>query len=156
MGNLRRQSLKPGDVLEVSCGRRLAYIQYVGKQPEYGDTVFVYPTLFERRPADLKCLHAVAGYLTFYPAGRAVRQGLAEVAGACPLPPGLQVPSVYRREGVTDREGKVLAWIIVRDGRETVRRRLTASERKLPIASIWNHEYLVDRIVEDWRPEQEG
>jgi len=58
--------------------------------------------------------------------------------------------------GAPSRDGKVLAWIVERDGKEVLKRELTAAERKMPIASIWNHEYLIDRITDNWRPENEG
>jgi hypothetical protein len=148
--------LKPGDILEVSCKSGVAYVHYVGKHRDYGDTIFVYPEVFRRQPNELASLDGRAGYITFYPAGAAVRQGLAKIVGSTPLPPGVQVPDVFRREAATSRTGEVTSWIVVRDGREALKRNLTAGEKQLPIASVWNHEYLVDRIVERWHPEQEG
>lgn len=147
---------RPGDLLEISCKPGVAYIHYVGKHRDFGDTIFVYPEILARRQPDLTSLGAQGGYLTFYPAGASVRQGLAKIVASRPLPPGVHVPDVFRREGATSRAGKVQSWIVVRDGHETLKRTLTAKERKLPIASVWNHEYLIDRIVQGWRPEQEG
>jgi len=37
-----------------------------------------------------------------------------------------------------------------------VKSTLSEEERRLPIAAIWNHEFLVQRVSEGWRPEMEG
>ncbi|MEX2112559.1 MAG: hypothetical protein WD845_05200 [Pirellulales bacterium] len=97
-----------------------------------------------------------AGYLTFYPARAAVSQGLTQVVASSQLPHSISIPHRYRRVGARSRDGKVLTWIIVDDGRETLRHTLNESERKLPIAAIWNHQMLCDRIDDQWFPESEG
>ncbi len=42
------------------------------------------------------------------------------------------------------------------DGTEQLKRKLSLKDRELPIAAVWNHEYLIDRINEGWKPEHEG
>jgi hypothetical protein len=49
----------------------------------------------------------------------------------------------------------VTTWFICDGEQETRRETLGPEDLKLFIASIWNHAYLVDRIVEEWRPEQD-
>lgn len=62
---------------------------------------------------------------------------------------------MYRREGASNREGRVLAWRICDGKTETLVRELSEAQRYLPIASIWNHEALLYYLTQEWRPEQE-
>lgn len=142
---------KPGDVLEVTAADGVIYTHYLGKHPEYGDAVAVCPTKHLKRvPVSPNLFHS--GYVTFYPAVAAVNRGLAAVVGHLPSP-GL--PKRVRRPGA--RSGrKVETWIIEDDSRETVKDRLSDEDRELPIAVIWNHELLVQRVSEGWRPDMEG
>jgi hypothetical protein len=51
----------------------------------------------------------------------------------------------------------VKTWIV--EGRSTgevTKHVLSEEERLLPIAAIWNHEFLVQRVATGWRPEKEG
>ena len=142
---------KPGDVLELTAVDGLIYAQYLGKHPEYGDAVALCPS---KQPAPVPVSPDLFrdGYVTFYPAVAAVNRGLASVIGHLPSP-GL--PSRLRRPGA--RSGrKVETWIIEDSSHETVKTRLSDEERALPIAVIWNHELLVQRVSEGWRPEMEG
>lgn len=152
----RRKRVRPGDILEVRTSRGLAYVHYTGRHPEYGDAIRVLPGLLASRPADFMTLvnHPEA-YFTFYPAGAAVSQGLVEIAAEHPVPRGEVFPAVYRREGASNREGRVLAWLICEGTKETLVRELSEEQRLLPIASIWNHEALLHYLTREWRPEQD-
>ncbi|HEX5751227.1 MAG TPA: ribonuclease E inhibitor RraB [Archangium sp.] len=152
----RRKRVRPGDVLEVRTPRGLAYVHYTGRHREYGDAIRVLPGFFASRPADFMALvDPPEAYFTFYPAGAAVSQGLVEIAAEHPVPRGEVFPSVYRRECASNREGRVLAWLICEGRRETLVRELSEVQRRLPIASIWNHEALVYYLTQEWRPEQD-
>lgn len=150
-----RKRARLGDILEVSTPRGLAYVQYVGKHPEYGAAIRVLPGFFQSRPTDWNALLAQEGYFTFYPVGAAVAQQVVEVAANQPIPPGRELPTRFRREGWTTPEGRVTTWFICDGEQETRKESLSAEDLKLFIASGWNHAYLVDRIVEEWRPEQD-
>jgi hypothetical protein len=140
-----------GDVLEITTPDGLIYAHYLGKHPEYGDAIVVCPTKHAQRvPVGRELFHG--GYVTFYPAVASVNRGLASVVGHV-RSSGL--PKRVRRPGA--RVGrKVETWIIEDDSRETVKERLSDEDRELPIAVIWNHELLVQRVSEGWRPEMEG
>jgi hypothetical protein len=142
---------KPGDVLELATPDGLIYLHYLGKHPEYGDGVAVSPTRQARRVTPSPDLFR-AGYVTFYPVLAAVSQGLVTVIGHL-ASPGL--PKRLRRPGA--RSGRrVETWIIEDDFGEIVKRQLSEEEQALPIAAIWNHELLIQRVAEGWRPEMEG
>jgi hypothetical protein len=91
--------------------------------------------------------------MAFYPATAAVAQGLVEVIGYLPPP---ELPQRLRRPGA--RSGlRIDTWIIENGTGETaVRSRLSEDEVRLPIAVIWNHEFLIQRNAEGWDPAQEG
>lgn len=152
----RRKRARPGDILEVSTPRGLAYIHYSARDPEYGDAIRVLPGFFTTRPADFTLLaSSPEAYFTFYPAIAAVSQGLVEVVARVPVPPGHGLPSVYRRPGASDRDGRILAWIICEGTKETLVRELSEEQLHLPVASIWVHDTLVSYLTEEWRPEHE-
>lgn len=144
--------LKAGDVLEVATSDgRFVYMQYLGKHAEYGDAVAVCPREHESRAPENASLF-VSAYVTFYPASAAVARGLARVCGACAPQP---MPVKWRRPGAI--EGlTVKTWIIEDGSSQEVKQRLSLEERHLPIAAIWNHEFLLQRVREGWRPEMEG
>lgn len=144
------KNLSVGDVLEIVAPDGLVYLQYLGKHPSYGDGVAVCPEKRRSRPALSPSL-LDGSYVTFYPAAAAVRQGLADVVGHLP---SSGLPGQYRRPGA--REGVVIkTWILEDASGDHLRQTLSEDERRLPIASIWNHEYLLNRISAGWRPEQE-
>ena len=137
--------------MELSAGDGSIYAHYLGKHPEYGDAVTVSPRL---RSTPVQITHELfhGGYVVFYPASAAVNKGMAAVVGHLSSP---AVPTRLRRPGV--RHGsEIETWIIEDGSGERVRKRLSDEELALPIAAIWNHELLVQRISEKWRPESEG
>jgi hypothetical protein len=150
-----RKRARQGDIIEVKTSRGLAYAQYCAKHPKYGDAIRVLPGFFHARPKDWRALLSQEGYFTFYPVGAAVSQGLVELVASLPVPAGHELPSTYRRAGWRTPEGKVTAWLICDGAKEVLRTELTADEKRLFIAAIWNHEFLVERLVAEWRPEQE-
>jgi len=146
-----RKRAKVGDVLELEAGNRFAYLHYIGKHAEYGDAVLVNPRLQKRQTSVTSDIFADA-YIAFYPAMAAVSQGLVDVVAHLPPP---TLPSRLRRAGA--RSGRrVDTWIIEDGSREVVKTKLSDEELQLPIAAIWNHELLVQRIAEGWTPTQEG
>jgi hypothetical protein len=151
-----RSRARPGDILEVTTSRGLAYLQYTSRHPDFGETARVLPGLFQTRPEDWSALPAQEGYFAFYPVGAALRQGLVRVVGWRPVPAGRETPPALRRAGARSVDGKVLSWLVWDGKEEVLTRELTPSERLLPIGAIWNHEMLVLRLAEQWRPEQDA
>lgn len=151
-----RKRLRPGDLLAITSEQGIAIIHYVGRNPSYGHAIYVYPQWHKTRD-EAMCAVLSGGYLTYYPAQSAVLQGLAEIVATEPLPRAATIPTRFRRPGASDRQGNVFAWIIMEpDGTEQLKRKLSLKDRELPIAAVWNHEYLIDRINEGWKPEHEG
>jgi hypothetical protein len=142
---------KAGDVLGVSTPDGVICLQYLRKHAEYGDAVTVC-TVKQTEPVTISTVLFGGGYVAFYPATAALARGMAKIIGHLP-PPGL--PSRLRRPGV--RLGRdVKTWVIEEPTRDVVRERLSEEERLLPIGVIWNHELLIQRVGEGWRPEMEG
>jgi hypothetical protein len=142
--------LKPGDILELKTPRGLAYLQYVGRHVDYGDVIWVLKGFHQARPAEPAELVGGRGYYIFYPAQVAARRGFVEaVATGVPLPNGMAVPRDLRWGGAD------MYWVISRNGVDTVRQKLTAAEKRLPLLEMWNHEFLVGRVTEEWDPSQD-
>ncbi len=49
-----------------------------------------------------------------------------------------------------------MTWIIEDGTNEVVKSELSAEDLQLPIAAIWNHELLMQRVSEGWRPADVG
>ena len=145
---VRRARIKVGDVLQFRIGNCFAYLHYIGRHPEYGDAVLVAPHMHQL-PVSLTSAIFVDSYVAFYPAATAVSQGLVEVVSHLDPP---HIPKRLRRAGA--RSGRNIdTWIIEDGDREVVKVSLSEEDLQLPIAAIWNHELLVQRIVEGWKPQ---
>jgi hypothetical protein len=147
-----RRRLKPGYVLSIEATCGVIYLHYVGRHADYGDAIAVGRKLW-KQPQPVTAQLFSEAYITFYPATAAVNQGLAGVIGELP-PPNL--PGLFRRVGARSASGGVINWIIDDGTSQVVKRQLSNDELKLPIASIWNHEFLIQRVSEGWEPAQEG
>ena len=153
-----RKQVRIGDIVEVRTPAGLAYLQYASRHPTYIDTIRVLPGLFPERPApnELEALSTQEGYFAFYLVSHAVRHGLVEVVAHCPIPAGLEAPRAILRPGFITREGTVTKWWLEEGSRETLlKRELTPEEKRLSLAEMWNHEFLVQRLSQQWRPEHE-
>jgi hypothetical protein len=143
---------KPGDVLEAKAPDGFVYVQYLGTHPKLGDTILVCPKKFSERPTLSSELFA-EGYLAFYPVGAVMSHGLAAVIGR--LAVERDVPTRLKRPGIS-RPGEPEPWVIEGGTKDIVKPELSDEERRLPVAAIWNHEMLLYRISEGWRPEIQG
>jgi Regulator of ribonuclease activity B len=142
---------KPGDILVIRVKSAVAYLQYVGEHPAYGDAVVVGrmvpapASVIDRRVVE-------GGYITFYPLRLAVARGLVEIVGHAPPP---DVPGRLRLEGATIG-GRVATWVILDGASKRVTSRLSDEEVRLPIVGLWNHEALVTSIESAYTPTSEG
>jgi hypothetical protein len=143
--------LKPGDVLQLNTPAGAALLLYIGCHREYGDAVLVNSKVREN-PSPITGQVFSDSYVAFYPAVAAVAQGLVQVINHFAPP---KMPQLLRRPGA--RLGRrVKTWIIDYGKYEAVKSKLSEDELKLPIAVIWNHEMLIQRILEGWSPLTEG
>lgn len=143
--------LQVGDVLEVQLPEGgFSFVLYVGVHRTYGECILVPPHPFDRHPGLWIGVFADA-YPAFYPASVAVREKLATVVGSTVTPRGM--PPTRLRRPIRGEDRCIEAWVIEDASGESVRSSLSEVERALPIASIWSHGLLVDRIAGGWRPE---
>lgn len=155
MTAVQRSTLVPGAVVAVDGDGALYYAQYVGQHAEYGDVLWVLPEAFQGSPAAWSALPWARGYYAFYPLRASVRQGLTTIVGQAPLD-GRAVPVALRRVGARSVEGAILTWMVSDGTTEDRREVLSDAERRLPIASIWNHAMLLHRLSEGWHPAAVG
>lgn len=144
--------VKVGDVLEIVCPDGVIYLHYLGKHSIYGYGVAVSPIVHSHTMPVHEDLFRNS-YVTFYPVGTAISQGLARIVGSLPSP-GL--PHRMRRAGARSNTGQVETWIIEEPDGERLVRSLSKDERSLSISSVWNHEYLIESVLEGWTPEKAG
>jgi hypothetical protein len=146
-----RKRLVGGEILEVPVGNRFGYVQFLGEHREYGDAILVNPALHDRQ-AHFPTGFFSKGYVTFYPAANSVSRKLVEVVAQSSPP---RLPKRFRRPRA-ETDGAVESWVIEGGWRNVVKQTLTDEERKLPIAGIWNHEFLRTQIEKGWTPETDG
>jgi hypothetical protein len=89
-----------------------------------------------------------SGYLIFYPANVALSFGLVKVVGNL----GTVAPPVRLRRPIIGSTGKIVSWVIENGETTVVKKILSEEERTLPLAEIWNHEFLQERIFDCWLP----
>jgi hypothetical protein len=146
-----RKRLVGGEILEVPVGSRFGYVQFIGEHREYGDAILVNPTLYDRQ-AHFPTSFFSNGYVTFYPAGLSVSSKLVEVVAQSSPP---RFPKRFRRPKA-ERDGAVDSWVIEGGWRNVVKASLSDEERRLPIADVWNHEFLRKQIASGWTPETDA
>jgi hypothetical protein len=146
-----RKRLVGGEILEVSVGNRFGYVQFIGEHREYGDAILVNPALHDRQ-AHFPTGFFSTGYVTFYPAGVSVSNKLVEVVAQSSPP---RLPKRFRRPKA-ERDGAVESWVIEGGWRKVVKQTLSDEERKLPIASVWEHASLREKIASGWTPETDS
>ena len=83
-GRKERKRPRFGDLLELSSSHGFAYVQYLGKDAEYGDAIFVFPIWHKQRPAVFAPEFFKDEYRTCCPVRAAVRQGLLEIVAMLP------------------------------------------------------------------------
>ena len=147
---------KLGDVIEIRTRRGLAYAQYSHRHARWGPLLRVLPGFHESRPDSLSMLvNAPTLFVTFFPLQQALSQGVCESVGNLDVPDFAAGFPLFRCAGHVDRDGKVHDWWLWDGESESRVRFLTAEQRRLPIRAIWNDTLLVERIEEQWTPEQD-
>jgi hypothetical protein len=159
MPSVTRKRPKLGDIVEIKTPDGLAYAQFVNKHdqpPNYGPLIRVLPGLYKSRPSDFfDLVSQPERFLVFFPLGPAVSRGIVTVVANEPIPDHLIGFPILRSPGARDASGRILNWWLW-DGRTKWRvDELSADQRKLSLAVIWNDTLLIQRIVEGWSPERE-
>ena len=143
-----------GAVLEVALlSGAFAYLHLVGEHRTFGECVRVSAQTFDARPSGLAGVFD-GGYVAYYPVSVALRYDLVEVVGSLGVPEGFPPVRLRRRGAIFG--GRVETWLVEGPSGMVVKRELSPEELQLPIGSVWNHELLLGRISEGWRPEWEG
>jgi hypothetical protein len=151
----RKKVPRIGDVIEIDTARGRAYAQYTHEHPQYGSLLRVLPGFSTVRPQSfMELVEKREKFFVFFPLRAAVRQGLVTRVAGERIPEWAQeFPKMRARGGVT-KDGRVLNWWIFDGRREWRVDRLTEEQRSLPIRSIWTYPLLVERLEEEWVPEQ--
>jgi hypothetical protein len=153
--------LRSGDVLEIEFPKvpsptiafpngGYGYLTYVGKHPLDGDAIRVRTSILYERPPITEEIFADS-YITFYAANLALKRKLVTIVGKlAPVP----MPTVFRRSRRIERDGRVTSWFIDDENGTTAVDSLSDGQKKINIASIWNHESLLFHISKNWKPEK--
>jgi len=145
-----------GDIVEIRTRKGLAYAQYTHRHENYGALIRVFDRLYKSRPADIaEVASNPVRFTTFFPLQAAVNRHIVDLVGKVRVPERLQAFPLFR-DGVADPPtGRVAVWWLWDGEREWRVGKLTSEQRRLPIRGIWNDTFLVERIEEGWRPEND-
>lgn len=152
-----RKLPKVGDVAEIETARGLAYAQYThhDRNLELGALLALLPGVYQDRPDNIESLvNQPEMYYFFYPLRAAVQRDFVKLVGNFPVPAFRHPFPLFRRRGDIARSGKTLTWFLW-DGQVTWRvDALTEDQKKLNIAGVFSHKFLVERIEEGWLPSE--
>ena len=148
-----------GDIIEIPTARGLAYALYTHrheKPPKFGALLRVFETLYPSRPTSFQdVVSDKVRFSTFFPLGAALRQCIFEVVGNVPVPEELQPFPVFRNGIPNPKTKRVEVWWLWNGERETRVGELTPEQKHFPLLEVWNDTMLIERIEQDWRPENE-
>lgn len=146
-------SVSVGDILEVVCPTGVAYVSYAGRHETLGDGIWVVPRVFAEPTDDWHAVFAGDGYFAFYPAQTALRRKLVRKVGYS-IDAIRPLPAKRRMAASLDEREPVTTWLIVEGDARIARSadQLDQDERRLPLAEIWNHPYLIEAITSGRMP----
>jgi hypothetical protein len=150
-----------GDVVEIRTSKGLAYAIYTHrhlKPPKYGAVIRVFDRLYDVRPSEIgEIANNPVRFSTFFPLRAAVNRKLVEVVGNVPVPDDLRPFPIFRSGNPDSKTKKVKTWWLedLEHDKTWQVGTLTPEQRKLPILGVWNDTYLIHRIEEGWRPEND-
>lgn len=148
---------KIGDLIEIEVSSGWAYALFTHSSKMYGALLRVFPGIHPNRSEEASALvHQEPLFSCFFPLSAAVKQGRVAVVGIVRVPGELAASPVFRAGMVNPATGKVDNWWLWDGENESRVGSLTPEQRKLDIRGVWNDRLLVDRIVKQWRPEQDA
>jgi hypothetical protein len=142
------------DVIEIETPRGFAYAQYTHEHrepPRYGSLLRVLPGLLAERPESFQQLVLQEErFLVFFPLGAATKRRIVRIVANESIPEAKRPFPIFRSRLVSDGlEGPWYIW----DGKKSrlARRRDRWTPRA--VLAVWNDTFLIERITEDWSPE---
>jgi len=147
---------KIGDIIEIPTPVGLVYAQYTHRNRDFGELLRVYAKKYTERPEEVaEILKSELQMICFYPVQLGLKDRLVEVVGHCPVPAESSAFPLFRMGSVNQVTLKVKTWWFWDGEKEWPHGELTPEERYYPMRSVWMHGYLIDRIVEGWRAEND-
>lgn len=147
--------IKFGDIFEIPTPKGLAYGQYLLRHNKYGALVRMFSKFHEQRPTELAEIMGEVQFVHFFALQGAVNKDIVTIVGNAPIPKEYSTMPIFRNGSVHPATGKVEVWWFW-DGEKDWRvGALTPEQRKMPILGVCNDTYLIERLVEGWRPEND-
>ena len=156
----RQMAKRPriGDIFEIPLTSGFAYGHYILKYtepPSWGEFVRILRGVRTERVTDWEALSREDDqFLTFYPLGRAVREGVVTIVGHVDVPERLRTFPAFKTYGKLEQVpgGCVLSWLIGSGAKIVAVKHedLTEAQRQQPLKRIIGHESLIQRIESGW------
>ena len=150
-----------GDIFEIKTSKGLAYGIYTHRHvrpPRFGAVIRIFDRLCRSRPSDIaEIASSPVRFTTFFPLQTAVNRSLVEVVGNVVVPDGLKAFPLFRSGNADPKTKKVDTWYLRDLENDLIWAvgTLTSEQKKLPILGVWNDTYLIHRIEEGWRAEND-
>lgn len=143
-----------GDIIEISTPKGLAYAQYTYRDAVYGELLKVFHGLHENRRSTFSTIPGEKeAFWAFYPLNEALKHNLVQVVAHEKIP-GPKFP-LFRIAGARTRTGLVQSWWLWDGAEKWPVEQLNPEHHELPVASVWNHKLLINRIIGAWRSSDE-
>ncbi len=146
-----------GDIIEVNTRNGFAYFQFINKEPIYGSLIRILPGFYSLRPDSFEEIAKLeTRFYTYFPLGAAINRRIFEIVANQKIPDkDVELP-LMRAAGSRDKGGKVVNWWLCR-GNVDIKmiENLSPEQKKLSIVALLNDTLLVERIENDWKPENE-
>ena len=147
---------KPGDILEITTPKGLAYAQYTHQNAKLGGLVRVLPGFYSERPVDLGSLVAgPSAFVVFYPVRASVSQGVVTVVENRAVPEHARDFPLFRSGTPHPVTKKVQTWWFWDGEQSWPVGELSLDQRRMPIRMLVNHAGLEHLIVSEWTPEKD-
>jgi hypothetical protein len=148
--------LKIGDIIEIKTEKGLVYAQYTHNNKLMGTLIRVFQKFYPDRPRSFnEIVNGDIRFVTFFPLKEAVKRNIVEIIDNCNIPDKAKKFPIFKNGVINSLTGKVDTWWLWDGEKDWKVGKLNSEQQSYPIQEIWNDTLLIERIVSEWRQEND-
>lgn len=149
-------STKQGEILEISSDRGIAYAQVLRPRQKQGDLLRVYNGYWPLPLTSLDVLNdGETKFHLFMPVDRELENDRIRRVGILPVPPSELGFPTFRSGLLNPLTKRVEIWWLWNGEKEWKVGDLTAEQHKLSPDGMWDLNFLLGKLNQDWKPEED-